>query len=147
MDLSSSEEFSFSSILGSRWIFATPKKDVESDDGFGERRKRTQVRKSIKIAISAKIKLKMHFLFRFTAEEKHFPRGELRLECVAEISGVWKTHVEGVALGGTNERVRIHNGNNEPNSLLVTNDSGLKLRFSFFLLLAAALNNIIVYLN
>jgi hypothetical protein len=38
--------------------------------------------------------------YRFTAELGHFPEGEMRLVCLAEIANVWKTHVEGVALGG-----------------------------------------------
>ena len=47
-----------------------------------------------------------NFFFRFTAENAHFPSGELRLVCQAEIEGVWKTHVEGVALGGGSSRRR-----------------------------------------
>ncbi len=30
---------------------------------------------------------------RFTAKDVHFPGGELRLECTAEIEGVWKAQL------------------------------------------------------
>eukprot|EP00094_Tigriopus_californicus_P012316 TCALIF_11905-PA protein Name:"Protein of unknown function" AED:0.13 eAED:0.19 QI:17/0.25/0/1/0.5/0.4/5/0/336 len=70
---------------------------------------------------------------RFTAAASHFNNGELRLICGAEIEGVWKTHVEGVALGGgtrTEADVAARSGLQEakstrdltrPNHLLVRN--------------------------
>ena len=42
---------------------------------------------------------------RFTSDNSFFPGGELRLTCSAEIEGVWKTHVEGLAMGGGKRRV------------------------------------------
>ncbi len=41
---------------------------------------------------------------RFTAKDDHFPNGELRMECNAEIEGVWTAHIAGVALGGASGR-------------------------------------------
>lgn len=89
---------------------------------------------------------------RFTATESHFTDGELRLICGAEIEGVWKTHVEGVALGGgarTEADVAARSGLQEaksardltqPNHLLVRNQAsknfhsnGLDLGLFFWL--------------
>ncbi len=82
------------------------------------------------------------FLFRhrFTAKDVHFPGGELRLECTAEIEGVWKAHIEGVALGGSESTgvVRMGGGlynrqDRGPNRLLVRDTShgaGAKIQAS-----------------
>ena len=60
-------------------------------------------------------------VLRFTAEESHFPDGEMRLKCSAEIEGVWDTYVEGVALGGASNRDKGNrrDAGREPNNLLV----------------------------
>ena len=100
---------------GSGRISASVSAKFERIDGSRISRKRPSVRKDTLLCIISNV----NFSLSFTAENVHFPNGELRLQCIAEIAGVWRTHVEGVALGGSKESESVISDG--PNRLLIRN--------------------------